>query len=244
MTRRYTALTAVLVATLLAMSVVVEAGTIPSSSYFASNPGPPAVGGGTWPIFTFVPNNDNHAGTNGPPPNGSPNIGAPLVTFVGIGTIDFVFPVVNTLVPPATTEYFTQSLIINNTSGVTWTDFHFQLGFGSGSGFALNPGTTNAGLDFDTGTPGKDPTPTSTAFSNLSHNDYTIDWSTGTVAPASSVTFTFSFDVPDLVGTSFFTVRMFPGTTASVPEPGTLLLLLPGAALVGLGVLRRGSVAL
>jgi hypothetical protein len=116
----------------------------------------------------------------------------------------------------------------------------------------VNPGTgtNNKLLDFDT--PDKDPTPTSTkgsppitAFATLSHNDYTLDWSGGTVPDNTSVTFTFSFDVPDLdAGTTAFTIRTLPSTTAAVPEPGTLLLLLPGAGLVALGVLRRGSVAL
>jgi hypothetical protein len=233
MTRSYAVLAGALVAALLATSVVAEAGVIPNSAYTGLGPG----GGGGWPIFTFVQNNDNTIAA-------SPNIGTPLVT---VSYVDFVFnPILATL---GTTEYFTQNLVINNTTGTPWVDFHFQLGFGSGSGFVLNPGTgINASLDFDT--PTKDPAPTSNKFATLSHNPYSLDWSNGAVTSGDSVVFTFSFDVPDVVcaapcpapGTPNFTVRMFPTIGASVPEPGTLLLLLPGLA--ALGLWRRGSVAL
>jgi len=58
-----------------------------------------------------------------------------------------------------TTEYLVTQSLVNN-SGQTWTDFHFELGFGVGTDF-IRSGDTD-GLDFDT--PDQDPAPTSSVF--------------------------------------------------------------------------------
>ena len=115
-----------------------------------------------------APNNDNTAGA-------SPNL-IPASIFLnagGFGILDFEF---NVLDSGGTTEYFHTPLMVNN-SGVTWTDFHFQLGFGTGASFVTaGPGS---GLDFDT--PTGDPPPTSSAFTVLAHAPTSLEWSGGTV---------------------------------------------------------------
>ncbi|MGH9321992.1 MAG: PEP-CTERM sorting domain-containing protein [Vicinamibacteria bacterium] len=136
-----------------------------------------------------------------------------------------------------TTEYrFTQALV--NNTGQTWTDYHFELGFGTGASFV--PSGIVDLLDFDT--PDMDPSPTSSVFTVLNHQPNTLEWSGGSVPAISSVFFTLAFDVPDGLeafnpsGLNRFTLRQFP-TTAAVPEPGTLLLM--GAGIVGIVMRRR-----
>jgi len=148
-----------------------------------SGVGPGGSGGGVV-LPEVAPNNDNSAF--------STNSVFLVMTFTGLGPIDYVFNVTNS---SGTTEYQYADVTINNTSGVTWTGFHFQLGrggFGTPDAFVLGATVT----DFDTGIAGtgtaptteKDPTPTSTAgpppstgFTVLDHQDTTIDWSGGMV---------------------------------------------------------------
>ena len=115
--------------------------------------------GGGVVLPEVAPNNDNSAF--------STNSVFLVMTFTGLGPIDYVFNVTNS---SGTTEYQYADVTINNTSGVTWTGFHFQLGrggFGTPDAFVLGATVT----DFDTGIAGtgtaptteKDPTPTSTA---------------------------------------------------------------------------------
>lgn len=104
---------------------------------------------------------------------------------------------------------------MNNTTGITWTDFHFSL----------IPTVAGDGLDFDT--PDRDPTPTSTAFTTLGHGADNINWSGGAVSSPGAVLFTLSIDVPD--GLTSFTLRAVPTV---IPEPSTLALA--GSGLLGL----------
>ena len=181
---------------------------------------------------TVVPNNDDNAVTQ------TANTGAASVIFTSMAPIDIQFTVTAS---SGTTEYLIGNVVINNVTGTTWNDFHFQLGFG---GCKLNVGCTpftlsgNDSLDFDT--PDKTPKPTSTAFTTLVHNDDTLDWSGGSVANGGTVGFTFSIDVPDGVAATGFTLRQF----ASVPEPGSVWLLGSGLIL-GAAILRgKGFVRL
>jgi hypothetical protein len=178
------------------------------------------------------PNNDN---TVAPSPNTIATGG--FGTFLnagGFGILDYEFNVANS---GGTTEYFFTTNVVNN-SGVTWADFHFQLGFGTGANFI--PVGAGAGLDFDI--PGGDPAPTSSVFPILNHQSNLVEWSGATVnylqsgagAPF-SVAFSLSLDVPDGLntlhpqGVNRFTLRSFP-TAAQAPEPATAALLVIGLA--------------
>ena len=181
------------------------------------------------------PNNDNIAVA-------SPNTITYSIFFNagGVGNADLEFFVANS---GGTTEYrATHPLIgvVNNT-GQPWTGFRFQLGFGVGSSFVLSTGLD--ALDFDT--PDRDPTPSSTVFTTLSHQADTLEWTGGTVPSVGPVRFDLALDVPDnlpnpdVSGVSRFTLRLTPLVQATaVPEPTTASLLL--AALAGMaGAVRR-----
>jgi hypothetical protein len=163
------------------------------------------LGSGTGTATTVAPNNNNS--------NPSANTITLSETFASVGVIDAVFNLVAT---GGNTEYFATVTATNNT-GVTWTDFHFQL----------LPTSANDNLDFDLVQ--KDPTPTSTSFATLAHLEDTIDWSGGSVLNGANTVFTLSIDTPDPL--LQFTLRALP-TTAAVPEPG--MVLLTGSGLLSL----------
>jgi hypothetical protein len=174
------------------------------------------------------PNNDNAAGP-------SANMIPSTVFMNTFGPIEIEFALQSS---GGTTEYrFTQSLI--NNSGRTWTDYHFELGFGTGADFVRS--TLFDPLDFDA--PDMDPSPTSSVFPLLSHQPDTIDWSAGAVPAISSLVFTLSLDVPDgleafhPLGVNRFTLRQVPTTPAAISEPVTFLLI--GAGLAGIAGKRQ-----
>jgi hypothetical protein len=178
---------------------------------------------------TPSPNNDNAIG---PSPNTIPY----SIVYNTFGMAEFEFAVAAS---GGTTEYLfsTPGLlpVVNNT-GIPWTDYHFELGFGTGSGFVRSSATDQ--LDFDM--PDADPSPTATIFAVLNHQTDTIDWSGGIVPSIGSVRFMFAVDVPDGLdtvnpyGVSRFTLRQTP-TAAAIPEPAVLLLMTSAAA----GLARR-----
>src|SRR5688572_15002906 len=76
--------------------------------------GPGGTGSG---IFVpFAPNNDNVVG-------GNPNLIFLSESFISIAPIDAVF----TLVPTTGTTEYSAQVTVNNSTGVAWTDFHFEL---------------------------------------------------------------------------------------------------------------------
>src|SRR5215216_548315 len=117
----------------------VSAGTI------AATPAPVASGPGLGlvlvpAIITANSNNDNQIGTGGTNDN---NIVIPLKRFDVNDYIDLVF----TIDPSeGVTEYKVTEFVDNNT-GVIWSAYTMQLGFGTGAGFTLSP--VGDGLDFD-----------------------------------------------------------------------------------------------
>ncbi len=179
---------------------------------------------------TPAPNNDNSG-------LASPNL-VPysiVLNAGGVGNLDVEFDIDDSA---GTTEYwFTQSLL--NNTGLLWTGFHYELGYGTGANFVRS---MIGDLDFDA--PNGDPVPTSSSFSVLDLQAYTLNWSGGSVPSGNSLSQTFSIDVPDSLSTlnpsgqDRFTLRQNPTTSsAAIPEPATLGLLVLGLA--GLGFSRR-----
>jgi hypothetical protein len=186
-----------------------------------------------------IDNNNNNVGA------GNPNEVVCSKTFTPIDTyIDSVFEVIPSNAEGGVTEYIFKETVINNT-GNTWTDFHFELGFGIGGGFKKSNLTDF--LDFDVSTVGnnpsmednngnteRDPIPTSNKFSQLMHQANNIWWDIGQVPNGESVDFTFSIDVPDFNNSMpdsakselgyRFTLRERPSTEIEpIPEPLTIL---------------------
>ena len=176
--------------------------------------------------------------------------------FSSVGPIDAVFDVQNS---SGTTEYLATESVVNST-GKTWSDYHLQLGYGTGNQFVASG---NDGLDFDT--PDRDPSPNATLpgqthVSPTTHADDAVEWKNGFSLNGDSPNhvdrlslFTYSLDVPD-AGASIpefartqtgyrFTLRQLPtvpqdGSSGPVvPEPGALVLM--GLGLFGLGLQRR-----
>jgi hypothetical protein len=173
---------------------------------------------------TPSPNNDNAAAA-------SANVIPFSLFFNDLGTAEFEFIVANS---GGTTEYrFTQTLV--NNTGVAWSGFRFELGFGTGAGFV-----PSGAIALDLDAPDQDPAPTSSVFTVLAHQVDVLDWSGGSVPSVGSVAFTFAIDVPDglaishPLGLDRFTLRQAP---TPVPEPGSLALL--GFGLVGLASSSR-----
>ncbi|MFH1845063.1 MAG: hypothetical protein ABIF77_17890, partial [bacterium] len=98
--------------------------------------------------------------------------------------IDMVFFVEDLGIP--TTEYIL-SEGFNNGTGVGWTDYHVELGFGTGGAFVAS--TTGDGLDFDA--PDQNSPYVFAPFTTVTINEDTIDAVDGIVAPGGFYTFVF-----------------------------------------------------
>jgi hypothetical protein len=170
-----------------------------------------------------APNNDNATAQ-------SPNAIPYSVFFNSPGFIEVEFPVANS---GGVTEYFINQSFFNN-SGLTWTGFVFELGYGTGDNFVR---AGDGPLDFDLAD--ADPAPTSSRFTSLDHQGQVILWTGGTVPAVGASPFSFSIDVPDGIGA--FTLRQTPITPAAVPEPGSAALVLGAGALLGVILRKRAQ---
>ncbi|HEX4053336.1 MAG TPA: PEP-CTERM sorting domain-containing protein [Tepidisphaeraceae bacterium] len=144
-------------------------------------------------------------------------------SFTSVGPLDFQF-----VVTPSggVTTYFVTEGVTNNT-GVTWTDYHEQLGTGVDGNFVL-------GSPVEFVVP-PDLTYTNPSFPTRSVTTSDIDYTGGDVLPGQAISLTLSIVVPDIPtgGTYDFTLRQFP----TVPEPATLGLIAVGS--IGLLARRR-----
>lgn len=166
-------------------------------------------------IPPVAPNNDDVVGT-------SPNdLWVTQKDYIAVAPVDIVFFVEPT---GGVTEYSFREGVQNST-GIDWTGYTVQLGFGTGAGFM--PSTDNDGLDFDD--PDYTSAPSFISFfptANTVTEDIIV--ASGGVHPNgffSVPDYTFTVDVPD--GISQFTLRQQP-IIGNVPEPSTLLMAIPG----------------
>lgn len=166
------------------------------------------------------PNNDDVVG---PSPNA---IYFPQKNYVGIGTVDLVFDVIDS---GGVTEYMIIEGVFNGT-GLDWIGYHLELGFGHGVDFVK--ATLGDGLDFDA-PDYNSPVSFAPFFPAVTVTEHDIIASGGTF-PASAYAgdFRFHIDVPD--GITSFTLRQSP---LPVPEPSTCFLI--GLALIAPAARRR-----
>lgn len=119
--------------TAMSLAPVASAGMITGVTWFSGV----ASVAGTVVNVPPAPNNDDVAGD-------SPNTFFVLQKdYTAIGPVDLVFDVIDS---GGTTEYRFEEGIFNNT-GIDWTGYHMELGFGQGAGFVKS--TAGDGLDFD-----------------------------------------------------------------------------------------------
>jgi len=175
-------------------------------------------------IFPPVaPNNDDVAG---PSPN---EIFITQKNYFAVGPVDLTFDVTNS---GGVTEYQFKEGVFNNT-GLNWSSYHIELGFGQGTGFVKS--LAGDGLDFDAPDFNSpfffNPAPGFFPSVSVAEDDV---YASGGVMPFLSFAgyFRFAVDVPD--GITEFTVRQSP---VGVPEPSTSALALLG--LLSLTMYRR-----
>ena len=217
MKRHLAVVIATFVVALLTGTGAVRAATIDSISLF-SLPGFSTGAVGPFGV-TPAPNNDDAGAVN-------PNVIAYTGIFLNSPGLFEAEVVLGD--SGGTTEYRITQQIINN-SGVVWSGFQFELGFGTGASFVRS--SLPDALDFDA--PDATAPPTAVGFSTLVHDDDVIDWTGGVVPSIGFSGFTFAIDVPDHLelfnpyGLNRFTLRQTPNPPPPVPvsEPATLLLM-------------------
>ena len=175
-------------------------------------------------IFPPVaPNNDDVAGLS------LNEIFITQKNYFAMGPVDLTFDVTNS---GGVTEYEFKEGVFNNT-GLNWSSYHIELGYGTGVGFVKS--LSGDGLDFDSpdfNSPFNfNPSPGFFPSVSVTEDDV---YASGGVMPYLTFAgyFRFAVDVPD--GITQFTVRQSP---VAVPEPSSWALASLG--LVGLALYRR-----
>jgi len=162
---------------------------------------------GEFIVAPSAPNNDDVAGI-------SPNVVFVLQkNYVGIGPVDLVFEIADT---GGTTEYRVEEGVSNST-GLDWSGYHMELGFGVGAGFVK--ATSGVGLDFDA-PDYNSPVSLGTFFSALPATEFDLIGTGFMPAAAFNAGILLHIDVPD--GITSFTLRQSP---IAVPEPAAGLLI-------------------
>ena len=200
---------------------------------------PPNTTGSFGPFGTPPAPNNDEAGASNP----NQITIAPFFNNAGIGDLEFILTSSR-----GTTEYrFVNQLA--NLSGVTWTNFRFELGFGTGAGFVRSSALD--ALDFDA--PNVDPAPASNRFTTIDAQSDVIDFTGGQPMGIGIAVFTFAIDVPDGLdivnpyGVNRFTLRLSPNGVVAppeVPEPTSMVLLGSGLLALAAKARRRRSQAI
>lgn len=182
------------------------------------------------PIPTLVtPGNDDVAGD-------SPNsVIVYQKDYTAIGPVDIVFTVDELLDPiGAVTEYIIIEGVQNGT-GLDWSAYHMELGFGVGAGFVKS--TSGDGLDFDAPTFNStfDFSPGGFFFDDVLVTEDDVYADNGShLDGAYAGNYIIHIDVPD--GITEFTLRQSP-IAAPVPIPAAGGLFL--AAMFGMGLFKK-----
>ena len=125
---------------------------------------------------------------------------------------------------------------VNNSTGIDWTGYHVELGFGNGADFVKS--TAGDELDFDTPDENSlvDFDPGSLFFPTWVRTEDDIVASGGVMANGGFAGyFFFHVDVPD--GITSFTLRQSP-IADSIPEPSAIGLAILGVIGLGAGLRR------
>lgn len=212
-----------LVASAACLSSQLHAATITGVTWFS---GVASVAGES--ASTPSPGNDN---VDGDSPN---ELSILQKHYTGIGPVDLVFSLVD---DGGTTEYVVIEGVDNST-GLDWSSYHIELGFGSGVGFTKS--VADDGLDFDApdfdSTVDFNPSPGFFPVVNFPTEDDLIASGGTHEAGDYALNYIFHIDVPD--GISSFTIRQSPvAASSTVPIPAAAWLF--GSALLGLFGLRK-----
>lgn len=210
---------------LVAAALVALLGSAASAGTIQAVPAPtssgPGLGFASVPVVVTVQQNND----NVPAPQFlDNNITVALKRFEAANYIDIVF---NVLQSDGTTEYQVSEFVDNGTT-IPWSSYRMELGFGTGTSFAINPNADDLDFDF----PNYDLPPTSAAFPIVSTpNPDTLVFSGG-LHGTDAQPYAFRIDVPD--GIQTFTLRQIP---TLVPEPSAIMLV--GFVLAGFAANRR-----
>ncbi len=191
-------LSTVIVVLVAVVSLVVTPSQAQEVTAFLGASGPGLASMSFNNISTPDVGNDNFVGT-------SPNqLNVNQKAYDTVGYIDMVFQVSDVGVPA--TEYVLNEGVANST-GEDWSDYHLELGFGTGAGFY--PSTAGDGLDFDS--PDYDSPYTFAPFTSITFGEDTMDAIGGIVPSGSFYVFSFPIDVPETI--TEFTVRQWPSVS-------------------------------